>query len=122
MQAGDVLLLRAGFIDPPKDKYVICIDPNQGYFFMINSAPWRATPRAQVRIRPHELQCLKHDSYVDTSKIVLFDKSETQEALKDEPWRSMGSLSPMLCLRIKRAVNNHQHLPPVHARLVLDNL
>ena len=117
--AGDVLRIYCRHINPPNNKYVICVCPTPAWFFFINSEPRRAAV-AQVQILPSELPCLAHNSFVDTSKFVTFSTAELDAALREKK-RRKGRLSQMLKLRIKRVVQNHTLLPPAHIQAVENN-
>lgn len=109
--AGDVILVNCQLTNPPKEKFAICVCPEKKLFFFINSQP-RRLAEAQVEIQDYELDCLSHNSHVDTSKVVTFSECELQTS------RHKGPLSNMLKLRIKRRVREHPHLAKRYADLV----
>ncbi len=112
--AGDVILVKCQFTNPPKEKFAICVCPEEKLFFFINSQP-RRLAEAQVEIQDYELDCLSHNSHVDTSKVVTFSERELETS------RHLDHISTMLKLRIKTRVREHPHLPKVHADLVGQN-
>jgi len=117
LQSGDVLYIYCVYAKPrPKNKYVICVCPQTSLFLFINTKPRRIAQDAQVGLLKNELQCLKNDSFIDTSKLVTFSKREIDKA---EP---KGFLIDPIRQRIRYAVTNHNYLPPRHKQLILENL
>ena len=108
LASGDVLYVWCDRITPPHDKYCICVSPEDRWFLFINTKPPRARDAA-VLIRSYELDCLDHNSYVDTSFVYMLSEDEIASALARRN-RHKGPLSNMLKLRIKTNVRNHNLL------------
>ncbi len=120
MKPGDVLLVFCRSINPPKDKFAICLCPERRWFFFINSKPWWP-PETQVEIKTHELRCLDRDSWVDTSKIVQLSASEIADARGDNR-RRKGELSPMLRIKLRKTVESSETLREIEIGIVVGNL
>lgn len=115
MDAGDVFLLMIPFISPPKKKFLVCVSPDDEYFFYINSKP-SIVGHPGVEISPTELSCLSHQSYIQTT-MIIFRSVSLQEARLGY----MGTLIPSSAQAIRSAVQQHGQLPGRHERLVLSN-
>ena len=114
LSAGDLILVNCQFTNPPKEKFAICVCPEEKLFFFINSRP-RRLAEAQVEIQDYELDCLSHYSHVDTSKVVTFSERELHTS------RQLDHISNLLKLRIKNRVRGHPHLAKRYADLVEQN-
>lgn len=62
-----------------------------------------------------ENDCLDHDSFADTSKVITFSDAEMGSL------RNRGPISNALKLRIKTRVRNHPHLTERHKILIENN-
>lgn len=115
LRPGDVLYIYCRYIDPPHYKYVVCTCPNSPLFFFINSEPRRRTPDAQVLISKSDFPFLHHDSYIDTARMCTFYQDEITQAQKKMP------LTQSLMQEIASVVTKHNHLPPRHIQIILNN-
>ena len=113
---GEVILVRTTLTNPPKEKFAVCVCNARGLFFFINSEPRRRKLDAQVLIHVHELGCLSHDSYIDTSQLRVFRPEEMATA------QMKGNISVSIRQRVKASVLNHGHLPPGHKAIIEQNL
>jgi len=104
MRSGDVFHYHSRITRPPKDKFVICICPEELLFFFINSNPPIAED-AGVEIRPTDLPCLNRVSYVDTSMMIMVYPDELDER------SARGGISPPLRRRIAACARSHGILP-----------
>lgn len=116
LNPGDVLYIYTSVAKPrPKFKYAICVCNLQNLFFLINSDPRKLTPEADVLVRPDELPCLDHVSYIDTSKFFKYYPSEINNA------KEKGTLPDYLKHRIKEAANGHRNLTGNQKKLIETN-
>ena len=114
---GDVLYIYCSYIKPqPKYKFVVCVCPNPPLFFFINTEPRSRTLDAQLFVAQSEILSLQHDSYINTSEIVTFPKTEINNADKK------GTLPPRVRKRVRDIVTKHRYLSPMQKQLVIDNL
>lgn len=115
MRPGDVLLLwsrRHG-----KDKYVICVEPDDGLFLTINTDPPYAD-QAGVDLPSRRYRFLQHDSWIDTSKLLRIPPSYVIQQLDESPRRHKGRLDNAARARIKECVATHGILSRRYERLV----
>ena len=115
LTAGGVLLIYCTYIEPPHDKFCVCVCPDRRWFFFINSEP-RKSNVGQVPVLPRDLDCLDHESYIDTTKIVTFTTNELSRAQRK------GAINPTIKLKIKMAVQAHGILPAKQVQVVDENL
>lgn len=119
ISAGDVVVARFPYSNPPKNKFCICICPNELLFLVINSKFYRfAGADSQIRIFKEELNLLEYDSYIDTSKAYCLDVCIVQKGLEN----GVSSLSVKTRERIKFHVKSQGYLPEYQKKLVLENL
>ena len=104
MRSGDVFHCHSRITRPPKDKFVICVCPEELLFFFINSNP-PIPADAGVEIMPAELPCLSRVSYVDTSMMIMVYPDELDER------SARGEISPPLRRRITARARRHGILP-----------
>lgn len=124
--AGDVLII---FCDgqrliksDPKDKYLVCVDPNRLLFFFINSDPFRKLPDTQIAVTPDDLDFLTNDvSYIDTRQPAKFTLAEIDPQLKRQPWRNKGQLPVSLRNEMRNAALAHGLLYPWQEDLIRKN-
>ena len=118
--AGDVFLIYCRLINPPKDKFVVCVCPQRRWFFFINSEPWKP-PETQIRLTTNDLDFLAHESWLDTSRISCMTEVELNEAL-GEPGRSKGTLGESVRAKLVNAIENSMTLPKGQIDILLANL
>lgn len=116
MQPGDVFHFFVSWTNPPKNKFVVCIDPDLELFFFINSRPQRRG-HPGVDVWPSEVPCLAHKSFIHTTQLMRLYPTEAEQAAG-----ARGSLPPAVRQRVKEAVQHHGQLPSAYMRLVLTNL
>lgn len=113
---GHVYYIYCSYIIPAHSKFSLCIYPSKARFFWINTEPRKTRLDAQLLITPTELPCLKHDSYLDTGRLVTFPSSALNTAIYKDV------LKPSTANKIKDMVNKHPHLTMNERKLVLENL
>lgn len=113
MEQWDVIRVHCTQIPRPHDKYCISVIPKENGFFFINSEPprFRKAREVAVEIANHELHCIQHNSFVDTTTVEYLLLEEVTTALA-EPDRHFGQMAPFLRQRIVDAVNGHGVLTP----------
>jgi hypothetical protein len=118
----DVLLVWCANLDRAHDKFCICIDPAQHWFFFVNSDPpfSRRAREVALTVAVHELPILDHQSYIDTTSIKRLHIEEVTAALA-ESRRHKGRISPTLVNRIKATVQGHGALNPDEMAAVLND-
>jgi len=116
LNPGDVLYIFTLFAKPkPKSKFAICICNIQKLFFLINSCPRKRTPEANLLVKPEELPCLDHDSYIDTSQFFRYYSSEIENA------KESGVLSDHLKSKIKKVAIKNRYLTGNQKKLIKTN-
>lgn len=119
VQPGEVIRLRFPHSNPPKIKICLCICIEQGLFLVISSAPYRAAPAdSQITIFQSELECLQHDSWLDTSKAYELDTHTVELGAAAGVFRLADSARA----RIKHHVTGQPYLTAEQKALVLANL
>jgi len=104
MRSDNVFHYHSRVTRPPKDKFIICVCPEELLFFFINSNPPVAED-AGVDITPSDLPCLSHESYVDTSMMVMVYPDELDET------SARGEISLSTRRRIAACARSHGILP-----------
>ncbi|MCH7936253.1 MAG: hypothetical protein IH994_04065 [Proteobacteria bacterium] len=112
---GDVVVVYCRLVDPPHDKIAVCFSSEHNLYFFINSQA-RRPPEAQVFVRENELDCLSHDSYIDTGFPITFDDTEMTSL------RNRGQVSDEIKAQVKVAVKDHGLLIEYHRKMVETNL
>jgi len=95
--------------------------PIRYWFFFINSDPpyGRKARQVAVHISNFELQCITHDSYVDTTWLAPIPAEEVGKAMASEEHRR-GSVPPFLRTRICEAAQSHNVLTADQRAAVLE--
>lgn len=113
---GQVLRLGFPFSEPPKEKYCLCICPASRLFFVINSKQYRFAPAdSQIVLFQAELSCLRHDSYLDVSKVYEFEQRLIDHGAK----AGVYSLGRSALERVLFRVRSQRFLPARQQELVL---
>lgn len=108
--SGDVLHGYIRFTKPPKNKFLLCICPNELLFFFINSDPPSIEANAGFKLTPRHLACLSHVSYVNTAALIT---------LKDHGINHMtrkGKIPLSLCRQMVNFAEAHGVLPEQHVQ------
>lgn len=93
----DVILIFDNLIDPPHPKMVACVEPNEGFFYRINSRNFLRPNVALIRDPDH--MWLDHDSFLHID-ILMLDDFVVQSAL--DKHGVIGIVSTGLTREIKR--------------------
>ena len=104
MRSGDVFHYHSRITRPPKDKFIICVCPEEFLFFFINSNP-PVPDGAGVEITPSDLPCLSHVSYVDTSMMIMVYPDELDET------SARGEISLSMRQKVAACARSHGILP-----------
>ena len=104
MRSGDVFHYHSRITRPPKDKFIICVCPEELLFFFINSNP-PIPDGAGVEITPSDLPCLRHVSYVDTSMMIMVYPDELDET------SARGEISLSMRQEVAACARSHGILP-----------
>lgn len=124
LQKWDILRIYNSEINPPHDKFCICICPDQLWFLYINSeAPnFRKKREFAIEVANHEVICLtKRVSYIDTATIIKdLDYEEIQKVLGDVS-RQHGPLMPTIIEKIKYAVAHHGVFTQEETELIIQD-
>ena len=85
MDAGQIVLVNFGVDeDPGKKKYAICVEPDQGFFFLISSKRRRYIS-ASVDVTPDELPFLTDDSYVNAGEVYEYNVGALDALIARDP-------------------------------------
>jgi hypothetical protein len=104
---GQVIWIYDGTITPAGNKMVACVEPDQGFFYRINTkGHWRPA----VSLLKSEHPFLAHDSYLECG-----DPLEVDDYLIEEGLRArgvIGSLSPNACRSVEAVLDQARTLSP----------
>lgn len=102
----DVILIDDETVRPPKPKFVVCIEPDQGWFYRINSkGHWRPCVPL-VRIPDHMF--LDHDSFIECGDPLELDDYIIETSL--ERRSVIGSVSRTICAALIDALAQARYL------------
>ena len=103
----------------PHDKYCICICPDNGWFFFINTEPPAARKARElaVLVSADQITPLSHTSYIDTTFLIRMN-IDAVEAAAQNPSCDYGQISPTLRAEIVSTVMSHNVLIDEHRYLV----
>lgn len=115
-KVGSVYIVRTTLTDPPKAKFALCVCIEDGYFVWINTDARRhGNDQMPLPAGCHPL--VRHDSYLDLSRVVAHPTHELDEA------REFPCISPELCASIVDFMRKGLRvMPPRQARTILGNL
>ena len=87
-------------ISPQDWKMAVCIQPDCGFFFRINTRPWK--PAIKIEREPHRLW-LKYDSYLECSIPFDLDDYAIEQAIKKDGilGRVHSSLAPLIYAEVQ---------------------
>ncbi len=97
LQALDVIWIFDNLIEPPHPKMVVCVNPNDGIFYRINSRPFLRPFVPPPKEPDHSW--LDHDSFLHIDPLML-DDYIINEAIKRGG--VIGKVSTTLSGQIKR--------------------
>jgi len=101
----DVIMIYDDCIRPPGPKMVVCIEPDLGMFFRINTKDrWQVSVKLALEDHPF----LDHDSYLECGDPLELDDYVIEEALRRRP--VIGTLSRMLIASILVAIESARTL------------
>lgn len=127
LTAGRVLYLRCDFTNPPKEKYIVVVAPedpplilivNSNVAAFINAQP--DLKNCQVTLRAADYDFLRHDSFLDCSK--TFDSMSRDEIvgqLVADFSRIKGELSVAARGKVLGAVRQARTISAAHKRRIL---
>lgn len=87
----------------------------------INSEPprFRKAKKLAVEVSSFEAHFLSHTSYIDTTNLVELESTIVQDAVGNQD-RHLGSLHPNVRDRIITEITNHDVLPDVQKKTILE--
>ena len=90
-------------IRPNKWKMLVCIQPDCGYFFRINSRPWQ--PALKIEKCPHH-EFLKWDSYLECKTPLELDEFTIEQSINSKGivGRIHKSLAPEIFSEVKNSI------------------
>jgi hypothetical protein len=103
LRALDVLWVEDDLIRPPGPKMVVCVNPEAGLFFRINTRGWRS---GSVPIAQADHTFLRHDSHIECGAPFELDDYLIDQSLshgKGVIGRIKVELVPMLLAEVARA-------------------
>ena len=89
-------------IKPPGPKWVVCVEPDLGFFLRINSEGWRDGSVEIVRLPHHDF--LQYDSFIECGDPLELDGYVVEHALADKG--IVGRIDPSLAPDIGAAVQS----------------
>ena len=128
LRAGVVVKLYCGFIDDPKPKRLVIVDPDRDrpLFFFINTEPTEFAKANRKVISQHLLlekdkeNFLDWNSWLDCSVAYdNFDRTEIEQALIDDTTRILGDLSAPAAEKVLDIItDNSPSLSPHYVNLI----
>ena len=113
---GHVYIVDTLLTKPPKEKYAVCVCIASGYFLWINTNP-RPHNCDQLFLPAGIHELVKHDSYLDISKVVCHPSFELDKA------KEFSCLSKECCEAIIEFIDaGLEVMVPKHAALIRSNL
>jgi hypothetical protein len=113
LATGDILYVY--FSQISRNKFVVCICPNNCYCFLINTDSRKTSPDAQVTIKKTEYPYLDYDSFINTASIVQILVEDMDKGKK------LGILKVGARNEIKGIMGISKYLPSAHKEIVLSN-
>ncbi len=110
----DVIWIHDDCIRPPGPKMVVCIDPEKGLFFRINTDPKWQTP---VRLLRSDNEWLAHDSYLECGEPLEIDDYIVQKS-----GAPIGAICHKAIPAIIAAVEKSATLTPLDVDAIKRNL
>lgn len=101
----EVIWISEETIRPPGPKMVACISPDHGWFYRINTKPWRP---AVLLTRSPDHPFLKWDSYLECGDPLELDDYLIEEAIARNG--IIGAVSSTLSDQILAAVEQARYL------------
>ena len=122
MDAGQIVLVSFPVDDNPgKRKYAICVDPNQGFFFLINSNP-RYFAQADIEVKPADLTFLENVSYINTGEIFEFNVGALDVMIDSDEQANLGMLPAAVREQVRMKVEDGKTLTPRQRQAILNHL
>ena len=114
LAALDVIWVEDDFIKPPGPKMVVCIAPEPGFFFRIN------TPRYPVAVSllKADNPFLHHDSYLECNGPLEFDDYVIQSYLDRHGGKPFGRVATRVVPAIWAAVSGSARISPHDKELI----
>jgi hypothetical protein len=107
LAVGQVIWIYDGTISPAGYKMVACVEPDQGFFYRINTkGHWRPA----VRMPKAEHQFLDHDSHLECGDPLEIDDYLIEEGLRERG--VIGSLSASVCRSVEAVLDQARTLSP----------
>ena len=102
--------------NPIKDKYAICVSADDNLWFLINSCderrPYHHELDDVVYLETHEINCLKHRSYINIKNIRMLSD------IDKENFSFKCLLQNDLWLKIKTAVKRNKTLQRKYKQII----
>lgn len=106
LQVLDVILIDDETVRPPKPKYVVCIEPDRGWFYRINSkGHWRPCVPL-IRVPDHMF--LDHDSFIECGDPLELDDYIIETTL--ERRKITGTVSRSISAALIQALAQARYL------------
>jgi hypothetical protein len=115
---GEVAVVFTALSKPPKIKITICVGDNPPLFLWINTEPRQHGVGQMPLTSADHPQALKHDCYLDCSRVTTFPPGEMANA------KARGSISPALAAKIADFIEENRPvtLRIEQQRLIVDGL
>ena len=113
IRVRDVILIPDETVRPPKPKFVMCVEPQEGWFYRINTKPWR--PAVPLLRLPHH-PFLDHDSFIECGDPLMLDDYIVDEALRVHG--VIGLIDSSLCPAIICALDKASYLRDTDRELI----
>lgn len=105
MQPLEVIWINDALIRPPGPKMVVCISPDLGWFFRINT---RNHWRPSVPLLKAQNPFLDHDSFLEC-QIIELDDYIVEQAMADRG--IIGRVDSRICNLIREAIRPARDIP-----------
>jgi len=115
-EIGNVYIIPTNLAKPPKSKFALCVCTNNNLFVWINTDK-RSHGKDQLPLKAGCHELIRHDSYLDLSRLVAHQHHELKNAQK------FSCISQGLCTDIIKFIEDGLELMTKKSSdIVLNNL
>ncbi len=116
IDTGEIILVFDENTRPPKPKLVVCVCPNEGMFFRINTHNhWPDSVLIDEKSHPGALE---HDSYVSCSGPMELDDTVIDEAIRRHG--VLGRVAPAVMAEVCKACNSSRQISARDKKAISD--
>lgn len=116
LRFGDIVDMSVMTVDEyRKVKIVVCVEPDEFWFFYINSRLYKQFASSAMELQPYDLERLTHKSYLDLHKVNVASCEEIASIKQDKIFRfNNDSIYKNMMFFIKNA----REITPIQKRKI----